>query len=125
MLGRDPEAPAVPGETTPAQRPDLDAVEEDGAPRRALLARDDVEQRRLAGAARAEDHGQLSRLDLEGEIHERLDTPTARAPVDLGDAPELQHGSTVIIGSGVGRPGRLFWVRRPGARAGHRVMAGA
>ena len=125
MLGRDPEAPAEPGETTPAQRPDLDTVEEDGAPRRALLARDHVEQRRLAGAARAEDHGQLGRLDLEGEIHERLDTPTSRAPVDLGNAPELQHGSTAIIGSGVGPPVGFLGRAAAGGPGGHPAGAPA
>ena len=100
----DAEAPAQPRQAARPERPHLHPVHEDGAPRRALLTRDEAEQGRLAGAARADHDGQLGRLDLEGEIHQRLDAPARRAPVDLGDATELQHGPTVIIGTGVGGP---------------------
>src|SRR5262249_28791128 len=119
VLRQDPEIPAEPRKPSPAQSRDLDALDQHGAARRTLLARDQPEERRLAGPDRADQGGQLGRLDLEGEVHERLDAPARRAPVDLGDATELKHGPATIIGTGrecpagFSRAGRVAWEIRP------------
>ena len=79
-----------------AERPDVDAGDANRARRRAVEAGDDPEQRRLAGAARAEDDAELAVLDGEAQALQRGDAPV-RGGVDAEDVLDLDergHSST-------------------------------
>ena len=71
----------------------VDAVDADRAAGRVEQARDEVDQRRLAGAGRADDRGGLARLGREGQV--------------------VQHGVLARPGSGTRRPRSSTPARSP------------
>ena len=98
------------------------ALEEDVAARPVERA-EQLEQRRLAGAARALERDELARLDRQVDALERVDRRVGRGWNDLADAAAARTGSSRPSsarrrGGGVRRA-----VRRPRRRAGRRGAA--
>ena len=106
----------------PARSPrDVSAEQVDAAARGSELAGDEVEQRRLAGAVRADDQAPLSRLDVEVDVAGDLETSEglAQVPQDKGahrESPAVDRAAA----SGAGRAGRLRHVRHSRAVPGTR-----
>ena len=69
------------------ERPDVDAGDANRARRRAVETGHDPEQRRLAGAARAEDDAELAPLDRKAEALQRGDAPVRRGVARRGPGP--------------------------------------
>ena len=81
------------------------AVEDDGAGVRRDAADADVEQRRLAGAVRADDRVRLAFLDCEVDVAERVQA--AEALADVGDVQhDVLHRATPPAGRGGARSRR-------------------
>ena len=66
------------------------AVEDDAAGVRLVEARDDVERRRLAGAVRPDQPGDLALVDRERDVVERDDA--AEGPGHVLDREDRGHG---------------------------------
>ena len=73
------------------------AVDADTAAERRLETADDVEQRRLAGAVRADETGDHARLG--GEVDRVEGEPAAEADADAGDLERAHPASTASSGS--------------------------
>ena len=92
---------------------DRRAVEQHLAGVRPVQARDDVEGRRLAGAVRPDQAGDVPFLDLERHAVERDDSAEAQ-----GDVPYLEEGHPQETLNGP----RARWQRRAGACAQTRML---
>jgi hypothetical protein len=85
------ERPGETGSTAPIGTPagDVSSFELDGAARRQVEAADDVDERRLAGAVRADQADDLPAAKLEGDVPQRVD---ALEGARNGGGPERRTG---------------------------------
>ena len=114
VIGLEDEADVPPvhlGALLLAQTADLPAEKPVLAGRRFVEHAHDVQQRRLAGAARPHDRQELPLLDLEVHVAQHVG-PEGAGPVVLLDVAHLDHGGfplavTACAGSLRGWPGQL------------------
>ena len=90
------------------RRVDLGAVDRDACPPSAVEAGEDVHQRRLAGARRAHDGGELAAAQVDVGAAQGVDGGVALA-VALGDAARGDDGAAARC---AGRPAVVGDVRR-------------
>ncbi len=94
LLEHEADAPAPHGrEPAVAEAADVAPVDADGAAGRSLQCADDVHQRRLPGARRADDDDELARRHQQVDAVER--PHRWRSGVVLGDPAELEDGAAV------------------------------